>query len=152
MTLKYEDPKDNPKRVDLLINYIDFLKTQNNDLIESKDSYEAFFYIAKLCSLIPTQNEYNIFVEKKIFHLFIHAFKSLYEKIEIIDFNNKTIEKDEPKLDKDFKESIFVYILYSVNILNKYFKVIFYVLQDMFPIDKLLGFRLWFKNLIESEK
>ena len=103
----YENPKDNPKRVDLLINYIDFLKTQNNDLIESKDNYEAFFYIAKLCSLI--QNEYNIFVEEKsVFHIFMQALKSLYEKVETIDFNGKLIEKDDPKLDKDFKESIFV--------------------------------------------
>ena len=126
MTLKYEDPKDNPKRVDLLINYIDFLKSKN-DL--NKTRYEAYFYIAKLCSLIPTLNEIKIFLEKKIFQIFIQELKSLYEvsKVETIDFNGKTIEKDEPKLDKDFKESIFVYILYSINILNKHSKVIFYV-------------------------
>ena len=126
MTLKYEDPKDNPKRVDLLINYIDYLKSKN-DL--NKTRYEAYFYIAKLCSLIPTLNEIKIFLEKKIFQIFIQELKSLYEvsKVETIDFNGKTIEKDEPKLDKDFKESIFVYILYSINILNKYSKVIIYV-------------------------
>ena len=106
MTLKYKDSKDNPKRVDLLINYID-----------------------KLCSLIPSQNEIKISLEKKLYHVFIQELKSLYEvsKIETIDFNGKTIEKDEPKLDKDFKESVFVYILYSINILNKHSKVIFYV-------------------------
>jgi len=126
MTLKYEDPKDNPKRVDLLINYIDYLKSKN-DL--NKTRYEAYFYIAKLCSLIPTLNEIKIFLEKKIFQIFIQELKSLYEvsKVETIDFNGKTIEKDEPKLDKDFKESIFVYILYSINILNKHSKVIIYV-------------------------
>ena len=124
MTLKYEDPKDNPKRVDLLINYIDYLKSKN-DL--NKTRYEAYFYIAKLCSLIPTLNEIKIFLEKKIFQIFIQKLKSLYEKVETIDFNGKTIEEDEPKLDKDFKESVFVYILYSINILNKYSKVIIYV-------------------------
>ena len=124
MTLKYEDPKDNPKRVDLLINYIDYLISKN-DL--NKTRYEAYFYIAKLCSLIPTLNEIKIFLEKKIFQIFIQELKSLYEKVETIDFNGKTIEEDEPKLDKDFKESIFVYILYSINILNKHSKVIFYV-------------------------
>ena len=89
--------------------------------------HEAYFYIAKLCSLIPSQNDIKILLEKKIFQIFIQELKSLYEKVDTIDFNGKTIEKDEPKLDKDFKESIFVYILYSINILNKYFKVIFYV-------------------------
>ena len=123
--ITYENPKKNPKREDLLKKYIDYLKSHSNDLIESKGSYEAFFYIAKLCSLIPTQNEYKIFVEEKIFHIFIQALKSLYEKeVETIDFNGKSIEKDDPKLDKDFKESIFVYILYSISILNKTFKVI----------------------------
>ena len=122
MTLKYEDPKDNPKREELLINYIDYLKS-NNDL--NKTRYEAFFYIAKLCSLIPTQNEYDILLENRnVFHIFIQALKSLYEKWETLDFkSNKTIEKDEPKLDKNFKESVCVYILYSINILNKNFKV-----------------------------
>ena len=40
MTLKYEDPKDNPKREELLINYIDYLKSKN-DL--NKTRYEAYF-------------------------------------------------------------------------------------------------------------
>ena len=121
MTLKYEDPKDNPKRVDLLINYIDYLKSKN-DL--NKTRYEAYFYIAKLCSLIPTQNEIKIILQKETIQIFIQELKSLYEKVDTIDFNGKTIEEDKPKLDKDFKESIFVYILYSINILNKYSKVI----------------------------
>ena len=126
MTLKYEDPKDNPKRVDLLINYIDYLISKN-DL--NKTRYEAYFYIAKLCSLIPTLNEIKIFLEKKIFQIFIQELKSLYEvsKVETIDFNGKTIEEDEPKLDKDFRESVFVYILYSINLLNKHSKIIIYV-------------------------
>ena len=123
MTLKYEDPKDNPKRVDLLINYIDYLKSKN-DL--NKTRYEAYFYIAKLCSLIPTQNEIKIILQKETIQIFIQELKSLYEKVDTIDFNGKTIEEDKPKLDKDFKESIFVYILYSINILNKYSKVIIY--------------------------
>ena len=125
MTIKFETPKDNPNRENLLKQYIDYLKSES-DLIETKSSYEAFFYIGKLCSLIPTQNEYDILLENRnVFHIFIQALKSLYEKWETLDFkSNKTIEKDEPKLDKNFKESIFVYILYSINILNKNFMVL----------------------------
>ena len=123
MTIKFQTPKDNPNRENLLKQYIDYLKSES-DFLETKSSYEAFFYIGKLCSLIPTQNEYDIFLENRnVFHIFIQALKSLYEKWETLDFNGKTIEKDEPKLDKNFKESIFVYILYSINILNKNFKV-----------------------------
>jgi hypothetical protein len=78
MTIKYENPKDNPNREDLLKKYINYLKSNSNDLIESKGSYEPFFYIAKLFSLIPTQNEYKIFLEKKAFQIFIQALKSVY--------------------------------------------------------------------------
>ena len=125
MTIKFETPKDNPNKENLLKQYIDYLKSES-DLLETKSSYEAFFYIGKLCSLIPTQNEYDILLENRnVFHIFIQALKYLYEKWETLDFkSNKTIEKDEPKLNKNFKESIFVYILYSINILNKNFMVI----------------------------
>ena len=113
MTIKYEDPKDNPNRENLLTNYIDYLLNIGLIDIESKSCYEAYFYIGKLCSLGPTQKEFKIFLEKK--NVFIQALKALYEKVETIDF----------------KESIFVYILYSINILNFFIpsndKVIFFV-------------------------
>ena len=107
-----------------ITNNIDYLES-NNNLIETKSVYEDLFYIAKLCSLEPTSNVFDISLENNsIFHMFIQALKFLYEKVETIDFTkNKTIEKYEPKLEKDFKESIFVYILYSINILNKNVKV-----------------------------
>ena len=124
---KYANPIDNPNKEDLLKTYIDYLKSNN---VLNKTSYEAYFYIAKLCSLEPTQSETKIFLEKKAFKIFIQILEFLYKNVTLIDFNGKKIEKDEPKLDKDFKESIFVYVLYSINILNKTFKVIFYVLQD----------------------
>ena len=120
---KYANPIDNPNKEDLLKTYIDYLKSNN---VLNKTSYEAYFYIAKLCSLEPTQSETKILLEKKAFKIFIQELKSLYEKVETIDFNGKSIEKDDPKLDKDFKESIFVYVLYSINILNKKSMVIIY--------------------------
>ena len=124
MSINYESPKDNPK---LLKTYIDYLKSNNDDLIDTKSCFEAFFFIAKLCNLELAQNEMNTFLEKTAINVFIRALKCLYDKVESIDFNGKIIKKeDPPKLDKDFKENIFVCILYTINILNKYSKVIFY--------------------------
>ena len=125
MTIEYANPMDNPNKENLLKSYIDYLLKPNNDL--NKTRYEAYFYIAKLCSLEPTQSETKIFLEKKAFKIFIQILEFLYKNVTLIDFNGKKIEKDEPKLDKDFKESIFVYVLYSINILNKKSKVLFYV-------------------------
>jgi len=117
MSIKYENPKDNENREALFTKYLEYLTT-SNDLIENKDSYDAFFYIGKTCSLKPTTKELQILLEKNLAHIFIKTLKALFEKISTLDFNNKTIEADEPKIEKDFKESIFVYILYSINILN----------------------------------
>jgi len=88
------------------------------DLINSQSSYEAFFFIGRFC-LYAT--EWKIFLEKNRPQIFIKTLKSLYEEREDLNFDSANIEVGEkPKSDeKDFKESIFSYALFSFNILCK---------------------------------
>jgi hypothetical protein len=123
-TIEYVNPKGNPKREAKLKEYLEFLPT-SKDLIDSKSSYEAFFFIGRFCKYMPIKdtNEWKIFLEKNAPQIFIKTLKSLFEKREELKFDDDSanIEVGEmPKSDeKDFKESIFSYTLYSFNILCK---------------------------------
>ena len=116
-TIAYENPKDNPNGEAKLKEYLEFLST-SEDLINSQSSYEAFFFIGRFC-LYAT--EWKIFLEKNRPQIFIKTLKSLYEEREDLNFDSANIEVGEkPKSDeKDFKESIFSYALFSFNILCK---------------------------------
>jgi hypothetical protein len=116
-TIAYENPEDNPNGEAKLQEYLKFLST-SEDLINSQSSYEAFFFIGRFC-LYAT--EWNIFLGENAPQIFIKTLKSLYEKREELKFDSANIEVGErPKSDeKDFKESIFSYTLFSFNILCK---------------------------------
>ena len=116
-TIEYENPKDNPNRETKLKEYLDLLSSSDN-LIGSQSSYEAFFYIGKFCQYMT---KWKTFLENNAPQIFIKTLKSLYEKREELKFDSANIEVGEkPKSDeKDFKESIFSYTLYSINILCK---------------------------------
>ena len=120
-TIRYENPKNNPNRETKLKEYLDLLSSSDN-LIGSQSSYEAFFYIGKFCRGLQA-NEWAIFLEKKVAQIFIRTLESLYEKRDELKFDNceTSIEiGDAPTSDeKYFKESIFAYTLYSINILCK---------------------------------
>ena len=118
-TIEYQNPKDHPNRETKLKEYLDLLSSSDN-LIGSQSSYEAFFYIGKFCRCLQA-NEWAIFLEKKAAQIFIRTLESLYEKRDELKFDSAAIEVGEkPKSDeKDFKESIFSYTLYSINILCK---------------------------------
>jgi hypothetical protein len=118
MTIEYENPSDNPNREAKLREYLDFLATSNS-LDES--GYEAHFFIGKFCKYLKT-NEREIFLEKNAVQIFKKTLASLFEKRHELKFDTDTnIEiGDKPKFDeKDFKESMFSYILYVINILCK---------------------------------
>jgi len=119
MTIEYENPKENPNREAKSKEYLDFLAAKSNNLDES--GYEAFFFIGKFCKHLKP-NELEIFLEKKAAQILTKTLESLFEKRHELKFENDTnIEVgDKPKFDeKNFKESIFSYILYSINILCK---------------------------------
>jgi len=119
MTIEYENPKENPNREAKLKEYLDFLAAKSNHLDES--GYEAFFFIGKFCKYLKP-NEWDIFLEKKGAQILTQALDSLSEKRHELKFVSETnIEVgDKPKFDeKNYRESIFSYILYSINILCK---------------------------------
>jgi hypothetical protein len=142
MPIVYENPKDNPKREAKLREYLDFLATSNN---LDKSGYEAFFFIGKFCKYLKT-NEWEIFLEKKAAQILTKTLESLSEKRYELKFESETnIEiGDKPKFDeKDFRESIFSYILFVINILCKD------VVSKKFKKDlsSLIIF-IWLKNYI----
>ena len=117
MTIEYENPSDNPNREAKLKEYLDFLGTKSNNLDES--GYEAFFFIALFCRH-RKPNELEIFFKNNAAQILAKTLESLYEKRHALKFDSETnIEiGDKPKFDeKDFKESIFSYIIYTINIL-----------------------------------
>ena len=119
MTIEYENPKDNPNREAKLKEYLDFLAVKSNNLDES--GYEAYFFIGKFCKYLKP-NEWDIFLKNNAAQIFAKTLESLSEKRNALKFETDTnIEVgDKPKFDeKDFKESIFSYVLYSLNILCK---------------------------------
>ena len=131
-TIKYENPKEYPAKEAKLKEYLVSLASRD-DFIADKSSYEAFFYIGIFCKYIDFRNEdyVAIFLEKnqiskrfKYLEIFTKALKSLYEKRGEFKFNSETsIETGkEPNASidvKDIKESIFSYIIYSINILSR---------------------------------
>jgi hypothetical protein len=120
--IKYENPKNNPNREVKLKEYLDFLSTSKEDLIDSKSAYEAFFFIGKFCTTNLTTTEQEIFLETKVVQMFIRTLESLFEKREEFKFDESTNVEvgDAPKSDEiNFKESIFSYTLFSFNILCK---------------------------------
>jgi hypothetical protein len=128
MPIEYENPKDNPKREAKLRQYLDFLAKSNN---LDKSGYEAFFFIGIFCKHLKT-NEWEIFLEKKAAQIFTKTLESLSEKRYELKFDDSetNIEVgDKPKFDeKDFRESILSYIVYTLNILcsdvvSKKFKI-----------------------------
>ena len=130
MSIKYENPSKTQNRVAKLEEYLVYLESlkESKELLESKCSYEAFFFIGKICSITPSPNELNIFLERKLAKIFVKTLKYLYEIWQTLNLNNDgmnaiKIELDEPIGNKYFKESIFCYILYSINILNRIEKV-----------------------------
>ena len=130
MSIKYENPLKTQNRVAKLEEYLIYLEslTKSSDLVESKCSYEAFFFIGKICSITNSVDELYIVLERKLAKIFVKTLKYLYEIWQTLNLNNdgKTainIELDEPISNKYFKESIFCYILYSINILNRTEKV-----------------------------
>ena len=121
-TIKYENPKKNPNRAAKLKEYLDLLASRN-DLIADKSSYEALFYVGKSCYYYQ-ENELAMFLEKNVAQILTKTLKSLFEKRGELNFNSeKSIEtgsKPNASIDvKDIKESIFSYIIYSINILSK---------------------------------
>jgi len=130
MSIKFENPWQNPNREAKLDEYLAYLEslTKSSDLLERRCSYEAFFLIGKTCSLTPSSNELDIFLERKLARTFVKTLKYLYEIWQTLNLNNDgrnaiNIELDEPVGKGCFKESIFCYILYSINILNRTEKV-----------------------------
>ena len=125
-TIKYENPKDNPAaKAAKLKEYLDLLASRD-DFIADKSSYEAFFYIGIFCYYTDYKKEdYTaIFLEKNAARIFTKALKSIYEKRGELKFNSETnIETGNApnaSIDvKDIKESIFSYIIYSINILSR---------------------------------
>jgi len=125
-TIKYENPKDNPAaKAAKLIEYLDLLASRD-DFIADKSSYEAFFYIGIFCKYIDFSKEdfTAIFLKKNAAQIFTKALKSLYLERGELKFNSETnIETgSEPNASidvKDIKESIFSYIIYSINILSR---------------------------------
>ena len=124
-TITYENPKNDPNRAAKLKEYLDFLASRD-DLLADKSCYEAFFYIGIFCKYIDFRNEdyMAIFLEKNTAQIFTKALKSLYEKRGELKFNSETkIETgSEPNASidvKDIKESIFSYIISSINILSR---------------------------------
>ena len=118
MSIENENPSDNPNKEAKLKEYLDFLAKSNN-LDES--SYEAYFFIGKFCKYLKP-NEWDIFLKNNAAQIFAQTLESLSEKRHALKFETDTnIEVgDKPKFDeKDFKESIFSYVLYSLNILCK---------------------------------
>ncbi len=128
-TIKYENPKNDPfseskkiTRAAKLKEYLDLLASRN-DLIADKSSYEAFFYVGKSCYYYQ-ENELGTFLEKNVAQIFTKTLKSLFEKRGELNFISETsIETgSEPNASidvKDLKESIFSYIIYSINIISK---------------------------------
>jgi hypothetical protein len=119
MTIEYENPKENPNREAKSKEYLDFLAAKSNNLDES--GYEAFFFIGKFCKHLK-QNEWDIFLKNNAAQILTKTIESLFEKRHALKFDSETnIEiGDKPKFDeKNFRESIFSYILYSINILCK---------------------------------
>ena len=118
-TITYENPKNDPNRAAKLKEYLDFLASRD------KSCYEAFFYIGKYCYYTDYNNEeLAIFLKNNAAQIFTKALKSLYEKRGELKFNSETkIETgSEPNASidvKDIKESIFSYIIYSINILSR---------------------------------
>jgi len=130
MSIKYENPSKTQNRVAKLEEYLVYLESlkESKELLESKCSYEAFFFIGKTCSLTNSADEFYIVLEKRLARIFVKTLKYLYEMRQTLNLNNDgrnaiSIELDEPTGDKYFKESIFCYILYSINILNRIEKV-----------------------------
>ena len=130
MSIIFEKPWQNPNREAKLDEYLVYLEslTKSSDLLERRCSYEAFFLIGKTCSIKPSSNELNLFLERKLAHTFVKTLKYLYEIWQTLNLNNDginaiNIELDEPVGKKYFKESIFCYIIYSINILNRTEKV-----------------------------
>ena len=125
-TINYENPKEYPAaKAAKLKEYLVFLASRK-DLIADKSSYEAFFYIGIFCKYIDFKDEeyMAIFLKNNTAQIFTKALKSLYEKRGELKFNTETnIETGSApnaSIDvKDIKESIFSYILYSINILSK---------------------------------
>ena len=124
-TIKYENPKEYPAaKAAKLKEYLVSLASRD-DLIADKSCYEAFFYIGIFCKYIDYKDkEYMaIFLENNTAQIFTKALKSLYEKRGELKFNTETnIETGSApnaSIDvKDIKESIFSYIIYSINILS----------------------------------
>ena len=130
MSIIFENPWQNPNREAKLEEYLVYLEplTKSSDLLERRCSYEAFFLIGKTCSIKPSSNELNIFLERRLAHTFVKTLKYLYEIWPTLNLNNDgrtaiNIELNEPVGKRYFKESIFCYILYSINILNRTEKV-----------------------------
>ena len=118
MTIEYENPSNNPNREAKLKEYLDFLAKSNN---LDQSGYEAYFFIGIFCKYLKT-SEREIFLEKKAAQILTKTLESLSEKRHELKFESETnIEIGEkPKFDeKDFRESIFSYILYTINILCK---------------------------------
>ena len=122
-TIKYENPKEYPAKEAKLKEYLVSLASRD-DFIADKSSYEAFFYIGKFCYYMKDKEYMAIFLENNTAQIFTKALKSLYEKRGELKFNSETnIETgSEPNASidvKDIKESIFSYIIYSINILSR---------------------------------
>ena len=119
MSIENENPSDNPNKEAKLKEYLDFLGAKSSNLDES--GYEAYFFIGKFCKYLKP-NEWDIFLKNNAAQIFAQTLESLSEKRHALKFENDTnIEVgDKPKFDeKNFKESIFSYVLYSINILCK---------------------------------
>lgn len=121
-TITYENPKNDPNRAAKLKEYLDFLASRD-DLLADKSCYEAFFYIGKYCYYIDYKNE-ELAIFLNAAQIFTKALESLYDKRGELKFNTETnIETGSApnaSIDvKDIKESIFSYIIYSINILGR---------------------------------
>ena len=98
--------------------YLDFLA--KNDTLD-KSSYETFFFMGIICKHLKT-SENGIFLRNNAAQILTKTLASLSEKKHELKFDTETnIEiSNKPKFDeKNFKESIFSYILYKINILCK---------------------------------
>jgi hypothetical protein len=98
--------------------YLEFLA--KNDQLD-KSSYEAYFFMGIICKHLKTI-EHWIFLRNNAAQIFTKTLVSLSEKKHELKFESETnIEiSNKPKFDeKNFKESIFSYILYKINILCK---------------------------------
>ncbi len=98
--------------------YLDFLAKSNK---LDKNAYEAYFLMGIICKHLKT-SEQGVFLENNAARIVTKTLKSLSEKKNELKFDNETnIEiSNKPKFDeKNFRESIFSYILYIINILCK---------------------------------